>query len=333
MTDADGRPLSAAAVLRCLLVITGVTVIAGLLVAGLLLPPVAGIGLVGKASADHFLALPTELVEPPLPQDSRILAADGSVIAVLRGPANRRPVPFREIPKSLRDAVVAIEDSRFYTHNGVDPQGLLRAALRNTEAGGVKQGGSTLTQQYVKNVLIEQAPTDQERKEAASRSIDRKLREARYALALERRLTKDQILERYLNIAYFGSGGYGVGVAAQRYFDRPVSRLTLAQSALLAGLVQSPGNYDPYRYPDTAVRRRDVVLRRMAELGMITQPQAAAAQAAPLGVVQAPPSNTPDACEPSPAPFFCDYVRRSLRADPALGATQEERDRRVYQGG
>ncbi|WP_207770127.1 biosynthetic peptidoglycan transglycosylase, partial [Frankia canadensis] len=147
----------------------------GVVVALLSLPLVGAIGLFAKGSADHFLSLPSELITPPLPQSSTILASDGSVIATLRGSENRIVVPGNQIPKVMREAIVSIEDSRFYQHGGVDPQGVLRAALRNSEAGGVAQGGSTLTQQYVKNVLLQNARTSQEREVAAGDSLDRKI--------------------------------------------------------------------------------------------------------------------------------------------------------------
>src|SRR5205085_5169784 len=127
-----------------------------------------------------------------------------------------------QMPSDLLYAIVAIEDSRFYEHGGVDVRGLLRAFVRNSQAGSVQQGGSTITQQYVKNVLIESADDSKGRKAAAERSTQRKIREAKYAIALERRYTKRQILEKYLNIAYFGNGVYGVGTAAQYYFRKPV---------------------------------------------------------------------------------------------------------------
>jgi membrane peptidoglycan carboxypeptidase len=153
--------------------------------------------------------------------------------------------------------VLAIEDARFYAHNGVDVKGTIRAAVENAQANGVTQGGSTLTQQYVKNALLQAATTKEEQAAAREVSVDRKLREARYALALERQLTKDEILERYLNIAYYGNGVYGIGTAANFYFGKPVQDLTVAESALLAGVVQSPGRHDPVANPEASVARRN----------------------------------------------------------------------------
>ncbi len=304
----------------------------GVVLALLSLPFVGAVGLFAKGSADHFLGLPNELITPPLPQSSTILASDGSVIATLRGAENRIVVPGSDIPKIMLEAIVSIEDARFYEHGGVDPQGVVRAALRNSEAGGVAQGGSTLTQQYVKNVLLQNARTTQEREVAAGDSLDRKIQELRYALDIEKRFSKDEILERYLNIAYFGDGAYGVGTAAEHYFGVPISRVTLEQAALLAGLVQSPSRYNPAAHPQAATVRRNTVLDKMAENEYISPTQADAAKQMPLNVVPAPPPAA-DSCETSTAPFFCDYVRSQLRASPALGTTVEERNRRIYEGG
>ncbi len=310
-----------------------ITIAAGVGLALLFLPVVSAVGLFAKASADHYLSLPAELVTPPLPQSSRIVAADGGLIATLRGTENRTVVDGKAIPQIMRQAIVAIEDSRFYSHAGIDIKGVLRAALRNSEAGDVQQGASTLTQQYVKNVLLQNARTDKQRDDAAGTSIERKLQEARYAGEVEKKLTKDEILERYLNIAYFGNGNYGVGTAAQNYFGTGITTLTLPQAALLAGLVQSPSLYDPVNHPDAARTRRDVVLDRMAELGYITQAAADTAKATPVQVVQAQAAAAQDSCESASAPFFCDYVRSQLLGDPRLGATDAERARRVYEGG
>ncbi len=215
--------------------------------------------------------------------DSRILAADGSLVAVLHGPQNRVPVRVEQVAPVMRQAIVDIEDSRFYSHHGVDYKGLARAALKNTQAGVTEQGGSTLTQQYVKNVLLNDAATPDQQQAAAGKSLTRKIREARYALALEQRWPKSRILEGYLNIAFFGNNAYGIGAAAQRYFGASVDQLSLGQSALLAGLVQGPSQYDPLRHPGAAADRRNEVLARMRQLGHITIAQEAAAYAQPLG--------------------------------------------------
>src|SRR3954449_8764245 len=245
--------------------LTAVSAIAGILMAGMLLPIVGGIGLIARAGANDFENLPSVLKESPLPQVSRILAADGSTIATFYA-EDRVAAPLSQVPDVMQKALIAIEDVRFYEHHGVDFKGSLRALLHNSSSGSVQQGGSTITQQYVKNMLIESGAPD-----ATADTLARKAREARYALALEKTLTKQQILERYLNIAYFGDGAYGVGTASQHYFGVPVQRLNLQQSALLAGIVQSPGAYDPTVHPATAHARRDVVLSQMLRYHFISQ--------------------------------------------------------------
>jgi membrane peptidoglycan carboxypeptidase len=314
-------------------VLLALLVVTGLLTAGFAVPLVLGSGLVAKSSADYFNELPAELSAPVLGRDTRLLNADGSVLAVLHDPQNRVPVKIAQIPQAMQTAIIDIEDSRFYSHHGVDTKGLARAALRNSEAGGVQQGGSTITQQYVKNVLLNQAATSTEQQDAREQTVGRKLREARLALAVEKQIPKPQILEGYLNLAYFGNGAYGIGAAAQRYFGIPVERLGVSQAALLAGLVRSPTQYDPLRNPDAAKARRNQVLDRMQELGHLTPAQANTARTSGLGLSPVAPPAQGDPCVSSIAPFFCDYVRNQLRNDPALGSTPEARERRLNAGG
>jgi len=218
---------------------------AGLLVATLAVPLVLGTGLATKSVADHFDALPTGLPDPVLGVDSRILAADGSVLAVLHGPQNRVPVGIEQVAPVMRQAIVDIEDSRFYSHHGVDYKGLARAALKNTQAGASEQGGSTLTQQYVKNVLLDDAATPDQQQAATGKSLTRKIREARYAVALEQRWPKSRILEGYLNIAFFGNNAYGIEGAAQRYFGEPVGPADPAAGGAASRVGPGPGDLRP----------------------------------------------------------------------------------------
>ena len=305
--------------------------LAGVLVAGLALPVAGSAGLLARASADSFDSMPGDLTVPPLPQNSRVLAADGSVIATFYE-QNRVIVPLEQVALPMREAIVAIEDSRFYEHGGIDLRGTLRAFVNNS-SGEQIQGGSTITQQYVKNVLLESAlaQDDKEAAEAATeRSYARKVRELRYAIALEDQLAKDDILGRYLNIAYFGNGAYGVEAAAQTYFDKPAAELTLPEAALIAGLVKNPAAYDPFDRPQAALERRNVVLARMAELDRVSPEQVAAARATKLGTSR---GGVRTGCAASSAPFFCDYVYRSVRNDPVFGATVEDRLRLLFRGG
>ena len=311
-----------------------VSVLVGGLVAAVSLPAVAGAGLLVRDRAEEYLVLPTHLNTPELSRRSRILALDGSHIAWLYL-ENRVPVTLEQVPEHVRQAVIAIEDARFYDHGGVDLLGMARALIANARSGEVEQGASTLTQQYVKNARLEAAATPEQRRAATEASVARKLQEARYALQLERELSKDEILERYLNIAYYGNGTYGIGSAARYYFDRPVEELTIAQGALLAGIVQRPSEHDPVRHPEEAADRRDVVLRRMAEVGSLTQAQLTTTLAEPLGLSLAPVGSGCAAPEVTAA-FFCDYVRRALEEGPlgaALGDTREARQRRLLGGG
>ncbi len=322
-----------------------VSVLAGLLVAGLAAPVVLGSGLAAKAAADDFLALPAELETPRLATRSQVLAADGSVLASFYR-INRIDARWEQIPQVMRQAVLAIEDNRFYEHKGVDYKGTLRAAATNARSGGVAQGGSSITQQYVKNALLEAARGDEAAQRAArEQSLERKLREARYALALERRLSKDEILHGYLQVAYFGNGVYGVGTAARHYFGVPVEKLTLPQAATLAGVVQNPGRYDvastKRRVQADVVARRATVLGRMRDLGYITERARARAAAAPLPKVKKTRTRTKTGtggCEdPSvKAPFFCAHVRHLLEntdLGDALGRTPRARQERLLSGG
>ena len=317
------------------------SVVAGVLLAAVAFPLVGGLSLTAKAGADEFLVLPAELETAPLAQRTRILAADGSQIAVLYR-QNRVSAKLADVPEQTRQAVIATEDARFYSHNGVDVKGTLRAAVENARAGGVSQGGSTLTQQYVKNALLQAANGSEAAQDAARElSIERKMKEARYALAIERTMTKDEILERYLNIAYFGNGVYGIGTAASFYFGKPVQSLTLAEGATLAGIVQSPGRFDPVKaMADPAVMeallgRRATVLSRMASVGFIDEAtRAAAAAEAPVFTIRPVASG----CEAPgvQAPYFCDHIRRVLETTElgaGLGKTREERQAALLAGG
>ncbi|MBI1378837.1 MAG: hypothetical protein GC157_15360 [Frankiales bacterium] len=308
-----------------------VSMVAGVVIAGTALPFVGGAGVAARTAFEDFQALPDQLTTPPLPQRSIILAADGTTIATIYE-QNRIEVPLSKIAPVMQQAIVAIEDGRFYEHRGVDLRGLTRALIGNAGGSGVVQGGSTLTQQYVKNVFVESAATPEEAAAARARSVTRKLKEMRYALALERELTKAQILERYLNIAYFGAGAYGVEAAARRYFSKHANQLTLVEAATLAGAVQQPVAYDPTRNPKSSQYRRKQVLTRMVEMGYITQAQATAASAVPTKTFLKP-SVPHNGCTTSYAPYFCDYVYRLLKTDPAFGKTPADREALLNRGG
>ena len=297
--------------------LTAAVGVTGVLVAAVFLPVTGGIGLAARNSVRAFDEQPCD-VEAGVPeQASTMYAADGSVIATFYS-QNRTVVPTNKIPKVMRQAIVAIEDRRFYEHHGVDPEALVRAVVKNQQAGDTVQGGSTLTMQYIKNVRLYQAKTLEEQRAAVDKSNGRKLIEARCALELENKQTKDQILTNYLNITYFGAGAYGVEKAAQTYFGKHALKLTVPEAAMLAGLVQSPIRYDPYKSKKDAKARRDLVLGDMQSLGYITAKQAAAAKASPVKPVTKAKSSNKDCANTNTkivnAGFFCDYAKLALKA-------------------
>jgi len=307
----------------------GVCVLAGALVAGMLLPLVGTGAVAAKHFAEDFQALPSDIETRPPAQASVVLASDGTRIATFYD-ENRVAVPLAKVSPIMIKALLAIEDSRFYEHGGVDPKGTLRALFNNSD-GGDRQGGSTLTQQYVKNLLIQLSDGDPDKIAAArAQTIQRKVHELKYALEIEKRMSKDEILENYLNIAYFGSGAYGIEAAARRYFSKSSNNLTLTEAAMLAGAVQSPGRYDATQYPDAAKDRRDVVLTRMRDVGYITTDQMSKAKAEDLGLRTSPTYN---GCTRSPVPFFCDYITRVILNDPIFGETERDRSDVLSRGG
>ncbi|MGB4582067.1 MAG: transglycosylase domain-containing protein [Coriobacteriia bacterium] len=252
------------------------------------------------------LAANPEAIE--MPETSIVYAADGTELAEWFDAEDRTVVANDVIPESLKNAAVAIEDKRFFEHSGVDLQAITRALSVNTRAGEVRQGGSTITQQTVKLLY-----TDGER------TLTRKIEEALLALSLETHAEKDDVLGVYLNTVYFGQGAYGVESAAHRFFGTTAADLTLAQSALLAGCIQSPTRYDPFANPTDALSRRNLVLREMRDQGYITSEEAAAATAEPLGLKDTTVVTSRF------APYFVEYVRRELL--DTLGSE------RLYRGG
>ncbi|MEV6286572.1 transglycosylase domain-containing protein [Kribbella sp. NPDC051770] len=318
-------------VVRSLNKFIGVSVLSGALAAGLVIPLTGLVDVSAQKVSDTVERLPQELKAEPLQVRSRIFAADGSLIATLFE-QNRVPVPLNQVSKLMRQAIVAIEDSRFYSHGALDAKGTLRALVRNQTEGSVQQGGSSITQQYVKLSLIEKARTAEERQAATAVTYQRKLTELRYAIALEKEVSKDEILERYLNLANFGDGAYGVQAAAQHYFRTTAGRLDLPQAALLAGLVKNPTGYDPTNNLKRAKDRRDVVLRRMHELGLISAKQLNDAIRTPV-VDLKKIQKVPNGCAGSRYPFYCEYAVSKLLQNPALGATVKERDHYLKTGG
>lgn len=324
------RPIRERGLVSQFVMLVVVAGLAGVLVAGLAMPFAAALGIGTRETIDRFESMPSQLPTPPLPQRSRMLAADGSLIATFYD-ENRVNVSMDEIAPVMRDAIVAIEDRRFYKHGPMDVRGTARAFIRNQQAGGVSQGGSSITQQYVKLVQVEAANTPQERREATADTYERKLQELRYAIGLEQHMSKDQILEGYLNIAFFGDGAYGIEAAAHHYFNTTAKDLTLPEAAMLAGLVRNPNGLDPTENPQEVLDRRNLVLSRMVDNHVITDAQAEKAEKTPLGLHI---RETRRGCFYARGrQFFCDYAEQVLLHDPALGSTREERRRMLYEGG
>jgi len=319
-------------VLSHLGVMAVLAVVLGVVVAGIAIPfaGVAGIG--AREVAKTVDQLPAEFDTGTLPQTTRILDANGNLITTLYD-QNRVYRPLDQISRNMTSAIVSIEDYRFYQHGAIDLKGTLRAFITNQANDGTVQGGSSITQQLVKQTLLTQAAESGNKaamKAATADTYARKLKELRYAIALEQAHSKDWILERYLNTAYFGDGAYGVQAAARHYFDVNANQLTVRQSALLAGLVKNPTGYDPTNYPDAAIARRNVVLDREAQLHVISTDQADALKKKKLGLHVQPSQN---GCVNATAPFFCDYVVNYLEQDPDLGANVDARKKLLYSGG
>ncbi|MFE1430326.1 transglycosylase domain-containing protein [Streptomyces fungicidicus] len=310
----------------------GVSVLAGAVMAGIALPAVGALGLAAKGSVESFDELPANLKTPPLSQRTTILDADGGQIATVYS-RDRTVVDLKDISPFMQKAIVAIEDSRFYEHGAVDLKGVLRALNKNARSGEVSEGASTLTQQYVKNVFVEEAGDDPTKvAQATQQTLGRKIAELKFAIQVEEELGKKKILENYLNITFFGQQAYGVEAAAQRYFSKAAKDLNLQESALLAGIVQSPSRYDPVNDEAEATKRRNTVLARMAAVGDVSQEEADKAAKAPLGLNVSKPKN---GCitAVNDAGFFCNYVKNVFLNDPVFGKDAKTRAKLWNQGG
>ncbi len=296
--------------------LTVMTVVAALLMAGVTLPFVGVLGIATRDAANTFNDLQVgELGQ--VPTYSTLYDIEGRPIATFYpGDIYRQPVTYNQIAPVMRNAIVAIEDNTFYQQGALDPRGTLRA-LFSDSSGGELQGASTLAQQYVKNVKVLQAGHNAAAAAAAAYpSLQRKIVQLRIAADVEHEMTQNQLLAAYLNVAYFSEEAYGIQVAAERYFSVPASKLTLPQAALLAGIVQSPTEYNPLLHPDAAIGRRNEVISRMAQLNYVSQAEASATEKLPLRLNM---STTPlqTGCESSQvatveSAFFCDYVQHVL---------------------
>jgi penicillin-binding protein 1A len=282
---------------------------------------VAGAAVALTPAAGGLAEAGTSVEEPlfldSLDQRSLVFDVNGQLLATLYGEQNRAPVSLDEIPAPVRDAIIAVEDEDFYSHDGVNLRATVRALFENVSAGSVEQGGSTITMQVVKNSILSNEQT-----------LERKTREAILALRLEEELSKDQILERYLNTAYFGNGAYGVQAAAETYWGVDVGELDWGQAALLAALIRNPNNYNPIHFPEVAAERRRLALDRIVDVGLLTQDEADvyAFEPLPTEVIR---------ITPPPDDYFVEEVKQQLLDDPrfGLGDTYEERYNAVFSGG
>jgi membrane peptidoglycan carboxypeptidase len=305
----------------------GLCLLSGVLVAGVSYPLAASVGLATTQASESLTGVSAELIAGSLPQTTTITDNRGTPIAHLFA-QDRELVTVDQVAPAMVAALVAVEDRRFFEHDGVDWPATMRAVLANSASGDIEQGASTLTQQYVKNyTLYVLSDSEAEQLEAVEQTPARKLREVQIALQLEQQLTKQEILTRYLNTVYWGHGAYGVAAAARTYFGVPPDQLTIPQAALLAGMVRSTSGFDPVRHPDAARERRDLVIQLMLEQGMIDDDQAGAALASPLGLAS-PLQTLPNGCVGAgDNGFFCSYVVAHLAA---AGISQEQLERGGY---
>lgn len=329
MSYSHSRAVRPAQLLALLLAFLSVSSLMGVVTAGMLVPVAGPTALAAKSVPSVFNELPGDLQTVAPAEESQLLDSSGGVIAHFYD-KQRIVVPSANIADVMKKAIVAIEDKRFYEHNGVDATGIARALVTNLGDSG-RQGASTITQQYVRNSLAERGYLEGDADQvnaATEQTTERKLREIKYALALEKTQSKDEILTGYLNIAPFGPITYGVEAASQRYFSKSASELNYLEAALLAGLVQSPVQYDPLTHPEAAQERRDTVLATMLDQGVITQEEYDEGIATSVDSMLHPTVSS-EGCSgaDSSKAYFCDYVLSQFLEDPTFGATRIERER------
>jgi membrane peptidoglycan carboxypeptidase len=314
----------------------------GVLAAAMVLPVVAATGILVRNTADKFttLTLPTAA---NLPQRSEIYDRLGHLITYVYGVdlgtgrkytgIDRQPVPYSQISLPMRQSIVAIEDTRYWVHGAIDVKGTLRALVNDLRHQPV-QGGSSIAQQYVKGVLVLSAFGNPAAEKAAiADNLSRKLNELRMAVDIERTMTKQSILDGYLNDAYFGNGAWGIEAAAETYFNTASNKLTLLQAALLAGIVENPSKYDPIAHPILGLERRNTVLARMAQTGVLSKPAETAALTKGLGLH---PGSVQSGCTANTVGidgFFCDYVIHTVLLSKEFGATTLARAQLLATGG
>jgi len=316
-----------------LLAVLGIVLVSALIGAGfaaMATPAVLAATSTTTKVTDYWNQFPSDLpIAAALPQHVVLLDKNGVEFARFYS-ENRIPVSFEQISPNFANALVATEDARFYTHSGVDFQGIVRAAVKNLTRNDRTEGGSTITQQLVQNILISNARNDAERAVAKGDTYESKIREAKYAVNLEKTMTKKEILATYSNAVYFGNLAYGVEAASHVYFNTDAASLTIPQAAMLVALLKSPVQFDPYAHPENAQPRRDVVINRMLTEGYITAEEATAAIAEPLVLTR---GDTPSGCAASAYPYYCALVHEEIVTNPAFGETPEQRQETLRRGG
>ena len=331
-SSARGRSLTPPQVVSMLVVFLTLSCVGGVLSAGFAAPFVGATAALTKASAELFEELPSDFNVQQPSQISTLLAADGTEITKFYA-ENRIVVPLNSISVNMQNAIVAVEDQRFYQHQGVDPTGMVRALVSNN-AGGSRQGASTLTQQYVRNTLIETGLKNDDHKiirDATESTVARKLREMKFALSLEQKYSKQQILEGYLNIAAFSPSTYGVEASSLHYFNKHAKDLTVAEAALMAGTTNAPSAYDPVTQPELAKNRRDWVLAKMLEEKFITKQQY---DEAVNSEIKLNIQDSPAGCGAAGSyAYFCTYVVNEILGSENFGPNVAARRQLLTRGG
>src|SRR5690242_8791969 len=309
--------------------------LAGVVVAAAAFPAAAMSGLAAKAGGQTFASLPSELKDLSSPQITRIYASDNKTQISQFYDEFRSDVPLKDMSKYITAAMVAAEDREFYHHNGVDLKGVARAFVNNNN-GKSKQGASTITMQWVRMSLAYSATNPQEVVDATKDTPKRKITEMKYALQVEKELSKDQILERYLNIAPFGANAYGIFAASQIYFNKKPKDLTIGQASMLAGMVKAPSSFNPTTpegYKQIKQRRDNYVIPGMVLMGAITQAEADKAIKEPIPRTIRPVGNGCVSVAKNIWGFFCDYFYRWWMSREEFGETAYDRERRLKSGG
>ncbi|WFN90435.1 transglycosylase domain-containing protein [Arcanobacterium wilhelmae] len=331
---AQNRNLSGQSIFAAIVAFLLLCTAGGALLAATAIPFTAASGTAANAVTATFETLPSKIDFAHPSEQSTLYSADGQKIASFYS-ENRVIVDSSQISPFIKNAAVAIEDQRFYQHHGLDVKGVVGAVINNA-SGNAIAGGSTITQQFVKNTLLEEgriAGNTDQIAAATERSITRKLNEARYAVAVENKMSKDEILTGYLNVAQFGPSQWGVEAASQYFYGKHAKDVTLPQAAMLAGITQSPGKWNPVTNPELAKKRRDTVLAKMHELGMISEAQMREGIDTPIKDMLNITKSVNGCAAAGDNAYFCELVTKQLLDSPILGENRDERLSKLYRGG